>query len=258
MKSDRHWNNQLYHSCCLCNKNYCVSNYPTIDINISRIMDSMNLCFECAYWEWRLGIEDSRLSGIHNNDIIFKKKALEEIGVDPNKITWADMAIGGFHIPANYSAESLEKARQNYCEYLLQYYQNRWHFGKPLIIKEEHNGLIRLHHYVLYPDNNLFTYFEVGEGLDKGAILMNDGMVSIPNIGNKISSQGPIPKRIVDKRVYDHDGIVSPKPKIESNAVWLSYVELLGIYYQIQTLHLNEPGAVPQKILEKYFINLHN
>lgn len=243
--------------CYRCNREYIPADYHN-GSPILKKMTTSNLCISCAYWKWRLE-EDKQLAYIHDNDVAFKKAVLKKLHVDPNNISFADMAIGGYDIPLTYTQESLDKAVQAYCEHLTQYYQNRWYFGKPLIIKEDG----RLNHYIWHPDhlNTYVSYHEIGEGIPNDAILMLDGTLTIPNLSNEISSQGAIPKDIA--KGYENYSQVSEllnpsyKP-LEPNAVRLSEMEFLDIFYQLSEVHLNEPGVVPQKILEKYFKNLHN
>lgn len=228
--------------------------------NVSPVIKKMinsNLCIRCAYWKWRLE-EDKKLVYIHDNEVAFKKAVLMKLHIDPGNITWADMAIGGYAIPLTYTKESLDKAVQAYCEHLTQFYQNRWYFGKPLIIKEDD----RLNHYIWHPDhlNTYVSYHEIGEGIPNDAILMSDGTLTIPNLSNEISSQGAIPKDIAKGKNYSQvSELLNPSYKpLEPNAVRLSEMEFFDIFCQLSEVHLNESGVVPQKILEKYFKNLHN
>lgn len=244
--------------CYLCGCKYEPTDYIDNTNPVIKKMMSGNLCIRCAYWRWRLD-EDSQLEYIHDNDVAFKKAVLKKLNIEPGSVTWADMAIGGYAIPLNYSQDNLDKAVEAYCEQLIQYYQNRWYFGKPLIIKE--NG--KLNHYIWHPDhlNTYITYPEMGEGIPNDAILMADGTLTIPNLGNEISSQGAIPIDIANgwENYSEISESINPSIKpIEPNAVRLSEMKFLDIFYQLPQVHLNEPGAVPQKILENYFKNLHN
>lgn len=243
--------------CYQCGCEYKPGDYIDNASPVLKKMMSSDLCIRCAYWRWRLD-EDRQLVYTHDNDVAFKKAVLKKLHIDPGKVTWGDMAIGGYAIPLTYTHESLDKAVQAYCEHLTQYYQNRWYFGKPLIIRDGNE----LNHYIWHPDhlNSYIIYHEIGEGIPNDAILMSDGTLTIPNLSNEISSQGVIPMSIA-KGCENYSQIseyINPSRKpLEPNAVRLSEMQFLDIFYQLPQCHLNEPGAVPQKILEKYFKNLH-
>lgn len=228
--------------------------------NSSPIINKMIVnctCFKCSYWCWRLE-EDKKLINIHNDDTAFRNAILKKLNINLSDITWADMAIGGFAIPVTYSKEGFDKAVKAYCEYVTQYYQNRWYFGKPLLIRE--NG--KLNHYIWHPDKNLFTYYhEVGENLPKNTLLMIDGTLSVLDIDSDtyLTSQGPMPTNFVENIGRSENGLPLRDPSIkplEPNAVKLSQIEFIDIFHQLPEVHLNEPGAVPQNILKKYFKNL--
>lgn len=211
--------------CNLCTKEYNLEDYD-LQLKIPQIMKHSNLCFDCAFWTWRLNMDIS-LTLTHNNKVRFVEEYMKEKGLDhnPSPIDLIDEGL-----PED------DKEREDYIWRRI----NHWHFGKPLVLPD-HTHLI-------------YTPGQVAQPWDKKTwILSKDGMI-VSNImglynGAGITHQGIIP---------DHFMKSERAPAgFEVNALILTYKDICELRaLNIQAPYLGIENKVPQEIVKKFFDNL--
>lgn len=205
--------------CSLCTKEYDLEDYEPSS-KIFKIMEEKNLCFSCAFWNWRL-YEDKALELLHNDKDFFLAKLRKEVVEDRN--------------PWNYFEQSDDTL-------LLRY--PRWWFGRPVILDGSHH---------IFHVGNVDKYQRVD--LYHNYILMDDGTI-YPYImglqcnGKGLTFQGEIPAHFMWSE--------NTPSGFKDNAVLLSNLDIEELKAKgLKEPFINIPNAVPQEIVKKYFNNLH-
>ena len=160
--------------CKICGSRFNLEDFdPKSDIY--QIMKKEDLCFQCAYWTWRLS-EDKKLQRLHDVKVLrLDKLRREEV---------MDTAPWDFY----------EKSDET----LLAIYPDWW-FGRPIILKGNHYiyhlreimnpPIIDLHHkYILMNDGTIYPY-----------------IMGLYNKGG-ITYQGKIPARF--NKVFENNAIL--------------------------------------------------
>lgn len=160
--------------CKICGSRFNLEDFdPKSDIY--QIMKKEDLCFQCAYWTWRLS-EDKKLQRLHDVKVLrLDKLRREEV---------MDTAPWDFY----------EKSDET----LLAIYPDWW-FGRPIILKGNHYiyhlreimnpPIIDLHHkYILMDDGTIYPY-----------------IMGLYNKGG-ITYQGKIPVRF--NKVFENNAIL--------------------------------------------------
>lgn len=225
--------------CKLCNSSLNLEDFePNTDIY--RIMEKENLCFQCAFWTWR-SREDEYLKSLYEN----KEKFLSKLREENTSL---------------YPTFNLDESDEE----LLSVY-SRWHFGRPIIIKNEH--------WILHPGYGLGINFIHNK---YNSILLDDGTI-IPifmktNHMGGLTHQGNIPERFmdypsildhifVDKSVSlennQHENLFSP------NAIYLTqedekYLKSLNDINCNNKPYYFTEGLVPKKFVKKLFEKFYN
>lgn len=213
--------------CNLCTQEYNLEDYD-LQLKIPQIMEHNHLCFNCAFWTWRLD-EDISLTLTHNIKDRFVQKYMEEKGLsieDPDPMDLIDVGL-----------PERKEEREDYIWRMI----NHWHFGKPLVL----------------PDQTHLTYTpgQVSQPWDqKSWILSKDGMI-VPYImgiynGAGITHQGRVPDHFMKSE--------NAPAGFEVNALIINYKDICELNaLGIHSPYLGIENKVPQEIINKFFNNLH-
>lgn len=200
--------------CKICGSSFNLEDFEPKS-EIYRIMKKDNLCFQCAYWTWRLS-EDKKLQLLHDDKDLRLTKLKNEVVNDM--------------VPFIYYKKSDENLLNTYPD---------WWFGRPIILKGGHYiyhpgeiqnpQRIDLHHrYILTDDGTIYPY--------------------IMGLYNKIgmTHQGEIPDRFIE--YFDHPGM------FKNNAIILSELDMEELKARgMKTPFINQPNKVPEKIVKLLF-----
>lgn len=211
--------------CKICGSRFNLEDFePKSDIY--QIMKKEDLCFQCAYWTWRLS-EDKKLQRLHDSkDLFLAKLRKEELD---------DMAHWG----------SFEQSDETL---LLRYL--KWWFGRPVILEGSH--------YIYYPGE---IHKPSRIDLHYNYILMDDGTIYPYLMGlygkEGLTHQGEIPLNfrkswVVREYWNELEGF-------EDNAILLSESDIEELKARgMKTPFINQPNKVPEKIVkllfEKFYI----